>query len=178
MEIKKGIKKKNYGKDCSIVDIEFDNDYILHVFQGKLSENDILIRYTSNGKRMRTPKHIHWAVDLLLKLEGNTALTKDFIFKINNAWDNSKGIKIKNDFKTLTELIEKSFNEVTFRQFKKLNKFGEYEIDFLFVLMQLLIIQEKTNKEDAYMFKKVIEKLLEDELDIFSIMSSTGHNGR
>lgn len=105
MKIKKGIKKKNYGKDCSIVDIEFDNNYILHIFQGKLSDNDILIRYSSNGKRMRTPKHIHWAVDLLLKLEGNSILTKEFIFKINNVWDNTKVIKIENNFQTLNKLI-------------------------------------------------------------------------
>ena len=71
MKVTKGSKVlKVNGKELnSIIDIIFDNKYKLYVFQGILSENDIIIKYTEEGKRVRTPKHIHWAVDLLLKLQ-------------------------------------------------------------------------------------------------------------
>ena len=67
MKICKGTKKiKKDGKEIiSIIDIFFDNKYTIFVFQGKISENDIIIKYLEEGKRVRTPKHIHWAVDLL-----------------------------------------------------------------------------------------------------------------
>ena len=59
-----------------------------------------------------------------------------------------------------------------------MNDYGEYSVEFLYVLMKLLAIQEKTNRSDAYMFGQVIDALLEDKLDIFSIVSKAGYNGR
>lgn len=40
------------------------------------------------------------------------------------------------------------------------------------------MIQEKTNREDAYMFGNVLDALLKDNLDIFAIMSASGFGGR
>ena len=40
------------------------------------------------------------------------------------------------------------------------------------------MIQEKTNREDAFMFGKILHSLLKEELDIFAIMSSAGFGGR
>ena len=59
-----------------------------------------------------------------------------------------------------------------------MNAFGEYDVEFLYVLMQLLSVQEKTNRADAYMFGKIIDELLEAERDIFKIVSTAGYNGR
>lgn len=177
MKIESGKKKINRGTKCSIMDIGFDNQYVLHIFEGDLSENDILIKYSSKGKKIRTPRHIHWAVDLLLKLEGKPDKAKKFISIINSYWNSTKGIS-NNDFLSLNKVLKNNNYKLICRKFDELNDYGEYRVDFLFVLMQLLIIQEKTNNKNAYMFKKVIEKLLEDKLDIFAIMSSTGHNGR
>jgi hypothetical protein len=39
------------------------------------------------------------------------------------------------------------------------------------LIAKLLMIQEKTNREDAYMFKKLLERLKEGK-DIFSIVST------
>ena len=51
--------------------IPVNGEYILGLYQGSFSEFDILIKYRQleNGKwsRPRTPKHIHWAVDILIK---------------------------------------------------------------------------------------------------------------
>ena len=61
MKIIKGTKhNKINGKDLtSIIDILFDNKYTIYVFQGSISQNDIIVKYQEKGKRMRTPKHIH-----------------------------------------------------------------------------------------------------------------------
>jgi len=55
---------------------------VIGVFQGSYGDNpdlDIIVKYKEKGKRVRTPKHIHWAIDLLIKKEHNPELTKEFI---------------------------------------------------------------------------------------------------
>lgn len=37
--------------------------------------------------------------------------------------------------------------------------------------MELLAVQEKTDRADAYMFEKIIEELLGADIDIFKIIS-------
>ena len=57
-------------------------------------------------------------------------------------------------------------------------KGGEYPIDFVLILLLLLMIQEKTNRADAYMFKQILDELLKDNMDIFSIVSTSTFRGR
>lgn len=179
MKIIKGTKhNKINGKDLtSIIDILFDNKYTIYVFQGSISQNDIIVKYQEKGKRMRTPKHIHWAVDLLLKLQAERELTRSFIKEIKNEWENSQPLK-NNDEKSLTTLVDNYIEITDASKYKELDGYGEYDIEFLIVLMVLLMTQEKTNRSDVYMFGKVLDSLLEDELDIFSIMSASGFGGR
>lgn len=73
--------------------------YILAVYKGKLSKFDLLVKYRQfeNGKwsRIRTPKHIHWAVDILIKqyLENNA--TNKFLDFLISMWDNIDQLKVK-----------------------------------------------------------------------------------
>lgn len=179
MKVVKGTKnKKINGKELtSIVDIFFDNKYTIYVFQGSISENDIIVKYSEEGKKMRTPKHIHWAVDLLLKLQAEKELTRSFIKEIRNDWEECKPLK-NNDEKTLVSLVDNYIEITDISKYKELDNYGEYDVEFLIVLMTLLMTQEKTNREDAYMFGKVLDSLMEDELDIFAIMSASGFGGR
>ena len=160
----------------SIIDIVFDDKYKIYVFQGNLSENDIIIKYSEEGKRVRTPKHIHWTVDLLLKLQAERELTKAFIKEVKKEWDASRLLK-NNDELTLITLVDNYVEITDISKYEELNKYGEYDIEFLIVLMVLLMTQEKTNRNDAYMFGKILDALLEDELDIFKIMSTAGFGG-
>ena len=61
---------------------------------------------------------------------------------------------------------------------KDKNHKEEYPIDFVLVLLLLLMIQEKTNRADAYMFKQILDELLKDNMDIFSIVSTSTFRGR
>ena len=179
MKISKGtkIKKINGKEQTSILDIFFDDTYTIYIFQGKLSPNDIIVKYSEKGKRVRTPKHIHWAVDLLLKLQAKRDLTKEFINVLKNEWIKCNPLH-KNDELTLVTLVEDCIQITDISNFKDLNNYGEYNVEFLIVLMVLLMNQEKTNRKDAYMFGKVLDALLEEELDIFMIMSASGFGGR
>lgn len=57
------------------------------------------------------------------------------------------------------------------KQYNKLAGTGEYSVKFLILIAKLLMIQEKTNRHDAYMFKKLLERLKEHR-NIFEIVST------
>ncbi|HHZ00797.1 MAG TPA: hypothetical protein GYA03_06850 [Tissierellia bacterium] len=67
----------------SIIDIELDCGITLSAFPGSLSPNDILLKYKEHRgtDRYRTPKHIHWVIDLMIKREHNKALTNELLEK-------------------------------------------------------------------------------------------------
>ena len=154
MEIRRGSQLIENGTKQAIIEFVF-TDYIIYVFQGTLSQFDIVIKYKKDGTRIRTPKHIHWVVDILMKMQGNEALAKRYLRAIQNCE-----------------------NDIYIEQYFALNAFGEYDVEFLYVLMELLAVQEKTNRADAYMFGKIIEELLEADRDIFKIISTAGFGGR
>lgn len=81
MDIRKGTKFIDSGTKKAIIEFVF-TDYIIYVFQGDLSQFDIVIKYKKDGKRIRTPKHIHWVVDVLMKIQGNEDLTKKYLSAI------------------------------------------------------------------------------------------------
>lgn len=176
MDIRKGTQLIENGTKKAIIEFVF-TDYIICVFQGNLSQFDIVIKYKKDGKRIRTPKHIHWVVDILMKMQGNEELTKEYLLAIQNCWNTCVPLS-NNDFDTLKDLIETGEKDIKIGQFFDLNVFGEYDVEFLYVLMELLAVQEKTNRADAYMFGKIIEELLETDRDIFKIISTAGFGGR
>ena len=176
MEIKKGTQLIEKGTKKAIIEFVFI-DYVIYVFQGDLSQFDIVIKYKKDGKRIRTPKHIHWVVDILMKMQGNEDLTKKYLLAIQNCWNTCVPLT-NNDFATLKALIENGEEDIEITQFFELNVFGEYDVEFLYVLMELLAVQEKTNRSDAYMFGNIIEELLEADRDIFKIISTAGFGGR
>ena len=62
-------KPKGKPRMHSIKEIKLDN-VTIGVFAGSRGhkpEHDILIKYQEYGKRIRTPKHIHWVIDVLIK---------------------------------------------------------------------------------------------------------------
>ena len=47
--------------------------------RGYIADHDMLIKYQEDGKRVRTPKHIHGVIDILIKKEHNKELTMKFL---------------------------------------------------------------------------------------------------
>jgi len=159
-----------------------NDEFILGIYEGRLSKYDIVIKYrqkTKNGNwsRIRTPKHIHWAVDILMKMQAKPGKTKEFIDTLLKRWEEIEPLRSEEERKRRTDinyLLERYADELN--RYRELSSKGEYSIKFLILLAELLMIQEKTNREDAYMFKKLLKALKEGE-DIFNIVSIATHRG-
>lgn len=167
---------KKEGKEKIPLFVTKVNDkFILAVYQGSLSKYDILIKYRQKDKdkwsRIRTPKHIHWAVDILIKLYADRDKTVQFLNFLVGIWDKTKPMKDDSERKKLLSieyLVET--NREGIKKYEDLGKKGEYSVKFLILLAKLLMLQEKTNLETAYMFKKLLNSLKSGE-DIFEIVS-------
>jgi len=169
-----------------LVIIEVNDTYILGVYQGSLSKFDLLLRYRQNDKnsksgwsRIRTPKHIHWAVDAIIKMQNNKNETKKFLIFLINLWDKKIKPLETDEERTLLLDVNELKNEANAEasKYPRLANKGEYSIKFLYLIAKLLMIQEKTNFPSAYMFKSLLQAL-ETHKDIYKIVSLATHNRR
>jgi len=60
--------------------------------------------------------------------------------------------------------------------FEPLDKFGEYPVEFIGHVIELMMLEEKTGNHEAFMFKGVLNAIYNDE-DIFSIVSRACFRG-
>lgn len=156
--------------------IKVNNDFILAIYKGRKGPADILIRYRQklkNGRwsNIRTPKHIHWTVDILIKMFQVERLTKQFIEELMKIWE-EEIYPISEEERNRLELKELlEYDKETLQRFKELSKYGEYNVKFLLLLAKLLMLQEKTNYPEGQLFQNLLKKLKEGE-DIFSILQT------
>jgi hypothetical protein len=164
-----------------LLTLPINGKYLLSVYQGSFSEFDLLLKYREkdeNGKwsYIRTPKHIHWAVDILIKLSLDEINTKYFLDFLIDYWDNNakslKSVQERNAFLSPENLLADVDKES--KQYAVLAKKGRYSIKFLILVAKILMVQEKTNMEEAYMFKNLLDALKEGN-DIFKIVSIATH---
>ena len=152
---------------------------VIGVFQGGRGKNpdlDIVVKYRDSFTKTsapRTPKHIHWVIDLLLKKENSRTLTLEFIDYLLAIYDRITPFCSKADQRSCA-LIFSTSNEL--QRFATLNQFGQYSVEFLAHVMELLSIEEKTGFDGAFMFKGVLQALRQEK-DIFSIVSAATHAG-
>lgn len=162
-----------------------NGNFILAVYEGNLSNFDLLVRYrqkdnsTKSGwSRIRTPKHIHWAVDLLIKMNTEKEKTKELVSFLLSYWE--KKAKPNENMQTRNNLLEKKIIqeiEEEAKVYESLENKGEYSRKFILLMAKLLMFQEKSNDKRAYMFKKLLQALEVGE-NIFQIVSIATHKKR
>ena len=167
---------KKYKPNQLVEEIIISDKYILYIHQGGFSTYDMLLKYRvydgDAWSRIRTPKHIHWAVDLLLKKQEKKNLTIKFVDKLIEQWDGR--IQPLTNNKEREEIIIQSFKEFPLCEFSELDSSGEYPTSFLWIIAILLMYQEKTNYNKAYMFRKLLLSLKMEEGN-YKIISTATH---
>lgn len=133
------------------------------VDKGKKSPYDFKVKYRA-GKQERTPKHIHIIIDLYIKREHNESLTMRLVDHIIN----------------LIQRVQPSRNYPPCFQFfapnsamvyAPLDAYGEYSVEFLLAVVELIMIQEKTNYPAGVMNLNLFRRF-RGKADIFSVVSA------
>ena len=171
--------RQNNQNITSILDIDFGNGLWIYVFPGTISQNDIWIKfrdYNIPRSKIRTPKHIHWAVDILIKKFSNPGLTNAFLNDMLTRWNQITPLPNR-QMQTILRNLVYSQSGRFIASYQPLNAAGFFSIEFLTHLMELLMLQEKTNNPQAYMFSRVVNSLL-NSTDLYKILSTAGYRGR
>ncbi len=130
----------------------------------KESPYDFRVHYKEPEKRVRTPKHIHLIIDLYLKMCKNEELTMKLVDYLIEMIKNVKPIS---GFPPQLQIFSKERLE----EFGELNNYGEYDVEFIFVVAELIMIQEATNYPDGTLNLRLFQKFREKS-DIFSVVSA------
>ncbi len=171
--------KRDGEEHITIKEIILNDGTIIGVFEGDRGanpEHDILIKYQEKGKRLRTPKHIHWVIDLLIKKEHDKELTLKFMKYLRNMYDKVEAFKSKEDRKAC---IIRETTPAKLKPFEKLNKYGEYKVEFIGHLIELMIKMEKNTppEKPARVFRELMDALIQEK-EIFVIVSKATQIGR
>jgi len=173
----KGEKEKPPRK-YAIKEIPLEEGITIGVFEGDRGYNkdhDIIIKYKGNGRRIRTPKHIHWVIDVLIKKEHMKGLTLEFLRYLRGMYDHVEGFYSKEDRDkcVLTETTKEKL-----KPFEELNQYGEYSVEFIGNLIELMIKMEKNTppEKPARVFKELMDAMIEGD-EIFVIVSKATQIG-
>lgn len=136
---------------------------------GRKSAYDFVVRYQQPGKRMRTPKHIHIIADLYQKRGAKPGLVNDFV-------DHIIGIIEATTPANTYPPVLRAFGERQIERFAGLDGIGEYGVEFLLVVIELIMIQERTNYPNGDINQRLFQKFRDGE-DIFSVVSAATFRG-
>ena len=64
------------------------------------------------------------------------------------------------------------FNNATLDRFSDLNGYGQYSVEFILVVTELIMIQEATNYPTGTMNVKVFQKFKDQHDDLFSVVGA------
>lgn len=172
-------RRGNPNPITSILDIDFNNGLFIYVFPGQLSQNDIWLKFKDFNiprTQIRTPKHIHWTVDLLIKKDNDPTLTDRFLNAMLQRWNTVNSLPNRT-YTTILNNLTLSRNQSFIDYYNPLNPYGFFTMEFLTHLMELLMLQEITNNPNAYMFRDVVNALLTSD-DLYGIIAKAGFGGR
>lgn len=131
-----------------------EDDTLVAIYQGYRGEKpdlDFIVKYKTPGKRLRTPSHTHWIVDLLVKCEYDKELVQSYMEYLLNMYDVITPFQTQQERQTYTlTYVSRAVD-----MFGELDNSGYYSIKMLTTLIELFSKCEKQTT-GAFMFKGLL----------------------
>ena len=110
-------------------------------FRGSNPDLDFIVKYREPEKRLRTPSHTHWIVDLLVKCEYNKGLVRGFVYNMLDKYDQMEPFKTvdeRDNYElTVKDGLDNVYDELNGHGFfKKLLRF----FNIVSIIFNLLIV--------------------------------------
>jgi len=153
-----------------------DNVTEVAIYQGSRGENpdiDFIVKYKEEGKRLRTPSHTHWIVDLLVKSEVSKDNLLSFVNDMIKIYDEAvpfKSVEERNKYvlKYPAQMVTKH---------STLQGHGYYTIETLTAFIELFSLCEKQST-GAFMFRgllTLVKEYCEGKKDFYQILRYQSH---
>ena len=138
----------------------FNDQTEVGIYQGFRGENpnlDFIVKYKEKGKRLRTPSHTHWIVDLLVKCEYSKEIVGEYVQTMLDYYERTE------PFNTVEERNNYELSFYLTFNYDSLNQHGYYSIETLTAFIELFTKCEKQTT-GAFMFKTLLQ-LVKDYCD-------------
>jgi hypothetical protein len=148
-----------------------DDKTTIAIYQGVRGENpdlDFIVKYKEEGKRLRTPSHTHWIVDLLVKCEYNKTIVLNYVNDLIELYDNTVPVS---SVQERDEYVLRH-HTVANDKYNVLNQHGYYSISTLTAFIELFSICEKQTT-GAFMFRgllTLVKEYCEGKKDFYQIV--------
>ena len=150
---------------------KFDEVTEVAIYQGERGERpdlDFIVKYKEEGKRLRTPSHTHWIVDLLVKAEVNKPVLLNYINDMIQMYDETtpfKSVQERNDY-------DLQYPVMMALKYSELQGHGYYSIKTLTSFIELFSKCEKQST-GAFMFRgllTLVKEYCEGKKDFYQIV--------
>lgn len=145
------------------------------IYQGERGQNpelDFVVKYKEEGKRLRTPSHTHWIVDLLVKGSYSSIFKMNYLYSFINDL-----IKIYDESVKFTSVQERNTYDLKYPQEMgnkhiQLRGHGYYTVETITAFVELFSKCEKQS-DGAFMFRgllTLVKEYCEGKKDFYQIV--------
>ena len=167
-------KIKNGPRVESTNQFKMGDDTIVAIFQGFRGENpdlDFIVKYKEPNKRLRTPSHTHWIVDLIVKGEVYPTETLSLVKDLINIYDSVNPFTSKEE----RDSYELTYSLDLVEKYSTLNNTGSLSIELIGTLVELFSKCEKQTS-GAFMFKSMLtltQDYFEGKKDYYQVIGTS-----
>ena len=145
------------------------NNTDIAVVRGKKSPNDFVVKYKEPGRPWRTPRHLHLIVELYVKSAYNEKLTMELRDHLLEVF---RRVQPAHKYPPALQVYQQGDEQ----KFAALDAVGEYTVEFMLVVSELIFIQEKTNYPTGSLTYELYEEFGVKER--FSVLHKAAFRGR
>lgn len=150
---------------------EIDNKFKIAIYQGERGARpdlDFIVKYKQEGKRLRTPSHTHWIVDLIAKAQYDKGKVKSYVEDMIKLYDECEPFKTEEERKSYKlQCVTKVWIDHIMLEDK-----GYYPLQVLTVFIELFSKCEKQTP-NAFMFRNLlilVKEYCEGKKDFYQIV--------
>ena len=150
---------------------EIDNKFKIAIYQGERGARpdlDFIVKYKQEGKRLRTPSHTHWIVDLIAKAQYDKGKVKSYVEDMIKLYDECESFKTEEERKSYKlQCVTKVWIDHIMLEDK-----GYYPLQVLTAFIELFSKCEKQTP-NAFMFRNLlilVKEYCEGKKDFYQIV--------
>lgn len=150
---------------------EIDKKYKIAIYQGNRGARpdlDFIVKYKEEGKRLRTPSHTHWIVDLIVKAQYDKSRVKSYIVDMIKVYDECEPFKNEEDRNS----YKLQYPTKMWANHIMIEDVGYYPLQVLTAFIELFSKCEKQTPH-AFMFRNLlvlVKEYCEGKKDFYQIV--------
>ena len=168
----KGLSFKRKGVDYTPLTFwQIDKRHTIAIYQGGRGARpdlDFIVKHKEEGKRLRTPSHTHWIVDLIVKAQYDKGIVKSYVEDMIEMYDECEPFKNEEERNTYKLQCPTKY----WMKHIMIEDRGYYPLQVLTSFIELFSKCEKQTPE-AFMFRNLlvlIKEYCEVKKDFYQIV--------